>query len=245
MRLYKIFLISMLFLVSVGGVCATDTDTNTTDYCLSDVNCSNTLTNNLNSNDVIYNDSNIDCCGAIAFQSVLKENGINITLEEANTAIHSVNGTTSMQGLINGAKAYNLTAYPVRINASDLQPNFIVHMNINDTNHWYVMSNVINDSDVSDKNIVLDIGEFNKYYDNNALLITKDINLNLNTLHAAMLSSLEYEKITGNSKWTIVKGIAREVAKNPYVKKAVRKGKAFISSIIKDNRIIIIDNRDS
>ena len=34
MKLYKLFLISMLFLVSVGGVCATDTDTNTTDYCL-------------------------------------------------------------------------------------------------------------------------------------------------------------------------------------------------------------------
>ena len=127
----------LLLLVSVSSVCAADNNTDFDNNCLSDVNCSNTLTNNLNNHndDVIDNDSNIDCCGAIAFQTVLKENGINITLEESNKAIHSVNGTTSMQGLIDGARKYNLTAYP--INADGL----ILHMNINGTGHWATIDN--------------------------------------------------------------------------------------------------------
>ena len=168
----------LLLLVSVSGVCATDP--NNTD----------SLTT------VGDNVSDTYGCGAAAFKIVLEDKGINITLEEAAKATNTVNGSTSMQGLIDGAKAYNLTAYPVKINASDLQPNFIVHININGTGHWCVMSDRINASDVSDKNIILDIAEFNKYYDNNALLITKDTNLNLNTLKATILSSLEYEKIT-------------------------------------------------
>lgn len=155
MKLYKLFFISILFLVSVGGVCATDTD-NISDFdnsCLSDVNCSNTLTYDLN-NDVICNGSYIDCCGAIAFQSVLKENGINITLEEANKAIHSVNGTTSMQGLIDGAKAYNLTAIPIKINADGL----ILHMNINGTGHWATIEDFNNYAIIITKEPVLSVG---------------------------------------------------------------------------------------
>ena len=119
---------------------------------------------------------------------------------------------------------YNLTVYPVKINASDLQPNFIVHMNINDTNHWYVIDDIVNASDVSDKNIILDIAEFNKYYDNNALLITKDTNLNLNTLKATILSSLEYEKITGNGKV----GVLIKILKNSKVRKTIKDGVNYV-----------------
>ena len=192
-----VLLTLLLPLVSVSSVCATDNNTDFDNNCLSDVNCSNTLTNNLNSNDVIYNDSNIDCCGAIAFQSVLKENGINITLEEANTVIHSVNGTTSMQGLIDGAKAYNLTAYPVKINASDLQPNFIVHMNTNGSGHWAVVHTTDSNSCISDKCITLNIDEFNNYYDNNSIIITNNSNFSINNLNVILLSKKECSDIIG------------------------------------------------
>ena len=187
MKLYKLFLVSMLFLVSVGGVCATDTD-NITDFdnnCLSDVNCSNTLTNNLNSNDdVIDNEDNdIDCCGAIAFQSVLKENGINITLEESNKAIHSVNGSTSMQGLIDGAKAYNLTAIPLKFNNSNLKTGFIVHMNIDGKGHWIPIEN----------------------FTNHILVISNDSNLNINNFNPINLNNLECKNLAGY-KGKVIRG---------------------------------------
>ena len=167
-----VLLTLLLLLVSVSSVCAADNNTDFDNNCLSDVNCSNTLTNNLNSKDVIYQDSNIDCCGAIAFQSALKENGINITLEEANTAIHSVNGTTSMQGLIDGARKYNLSAYAIKLNDSNFNTGFIIHMeNLNGENHWASLE------------------EFTNY----AIIITKDSNLNINNL-----DSLECEKVLGD-----------------------------------------------
>lgn len=185
----------MLFLVSVGGVCATDTDTNTTDYCLSDVNCSNTLTNNLNSNNVIDND--IDCCGAIAFQSVLKENGINITLEESNKAIHSVNGSTSMQGLIDGAEKYNLSAVGAVIKAEDLKTGYIIHMNIDNTGHWAVIENITNQvnlNDISD-DVILPLDDLKQYYTNKTVIISKKP---INDLNASILDNSECEKIIGN-----------------------------------------------
>ena len=194
-----VLLTLLLLLVSVSSVCAADPD-NITDFdnnCLSDVNCSNTLTNNLNSNDVIYNDSNIDCCGAIAFQSVLKENGINITLEEANTVIHSVNGTTSMQGLIDGAKAYNLTAIPIKINISNLQPNSIVHMNIGGTGHWAIFNNITNEIIyLNDNN--LDLDEFKKVYTNQSMIILYNDNFSTNEFNGSILNNTN--QIVG-SRW--------------------------------------------
>ena len=74
-----VLLTLLLLFLSVSSVTAADnnTDSLTTvgdNSCLFDVNCSNTLNNDLNNHDVICNDSDIDCCGAIAFQSVLKQN---------------------------------------------------------------------------------------------------------------------------------------------------------------------------
>ena len=150
-KIYGLVLLTLLLLlVSVSGVCAAD---NTTGTVVFDNNC----VDNLNNGTIILDDNlNNNCCGAIAFQSVLKENGINITLEEANKAIHSVNGTTSMQGLIDGAKAYNLTATPIKLN-SDFKTGFIVHIeDFDGVQHW------------------ANLKDFSNY----ALIISKDSNLN-------------------------------------------------------------------
>ena len=165
--LYKSLLFLMIFICSVGSVCATDTDNITVDNSLSDVISNVGIVND------IERSNNDNCCGAVAFQSALKENGINITLKEANKAIHSVNGTTSMQGLIDGARKYNLTAVPLKFNNSNLKTGFIVHMNINGTGHW---------ASVND-------------FDNYALIITKDSDLHINTND---LTISECEKIIGS-----------------------------------------------
>ena len=205
---YSLILLTLLLLlVSVSSVCATDP-------------------NNTDSLTTVEDNDNVYGCGVVAFQKALEYNEVNISLEEAEKATNTVNGSTSIQGLIDGARKYNLTAYPVKINASDLQPNFIVHMNINGTGHWCVMGEIINASDVSDKNIILDIAEFNKYYDNHALLITNDSNLNIDTLSAGLLSSLECEKIIGNGKLRPVIIVAKKVYK--WVKK---NGKIIYSKV--------------
>lgn len=99
------------------------------------------------------------------------------------------------------------------INDSDLQYNFIVHMNVDGAGHWCVIGDIINNSNVSNQNIVLDIAEFNKDYDNNAIIITKDSNLNIDNLSATLLSSLECEKITGDGKIKPIINIVKKVYK--------------------------------
>ncbi len=161
--LYKSLLFLMIFICSFGSVCATDTDNITMDNSLSDVNSNVEIVEEIESSNINSNNDNLNndvsdednyCCGAVAFQSVLKENGINITLEESNKAIHSVNGSTSMQGLIDGAKAYNLTAIPIKINADGL----ILHMNINGTGHWATIEDFNNYAIIITKEPVLSVG---------------------------------------------------------------------------------------
>ncbi|MCQ2965098.1 MAG: hypothetical protein MJ203_05990, partial [archaeon] len=92
----------MIFICSVGSVCATDTDNITVDNSLSDVNSNVEIVNDIeisNVNNNVSNDNNDYCCGVIVFKEALKENGINISLEEAKEAVKpTVNGSTSMQG---------------------------------------------------------------------------------------------------------------------------------------------------
>ena len=92
----------------------------------------------------IYQEDNISDygCGVVAFQAVLKNKGINITLDEATNATNTINHTTSMQGFIDGAKNYNLSAVGVNIKAANLKTNYIVHMNIDGNEHWAVIENI-------------------------------------------------------------------------------------------------------
>ena len=77
-----------------------------------------------------------------------------------------------MQGLIDGARKYNLTTYAVKFNDSDLKTGFIIHMkDLNGVNHWASLE------------------EFTNY----GLIITKDSILNFNNL-----DSIECKNIIGD-----------------------------------------------
>ena len=85
-------------------------------------------------------------CGAASFATALNNMGMNISLDEAKMAANtSINGT-SMKGLVDAAAKYNLTAYGVYADSSNLKENFIVHMNINGAEHWSVIKEISKDS---------------------------------------------------------------------------------------------------
>ena len=138
----------------------------------------------LNTTGVVMSDDEYSC-GAASFATVLNNIGVNITLDEAKTAVNTtVNGTT-MEGIINGANKYNLTAYGINVNINYLNENYIVHMSINGTDHWSVVKQISDDyiilADPNEGNINYTKKEFAKFYTNNSIIISKSL-IDTNTL---------------------------------------------------------------
>ena len=140
----------------------------------------------LNTAGVVMSDDSYSC-GAASFATVLNNMGVNITLDEARTAVNTtINGTT-MEGIINGANKYNLTAYGINADISCLNENFIVHLSINGTEHWSVVKQISEDyiilADSNDGNIEYTKEEFAKFYTNNSVIISKSL-IDKNTLES-------------------------------------------------------------
>lgn len=190
-------LICIVFLLSVSCVVASDsfetdnaTDLNDNTVIEEDNNLDDEFNSEEYSEDVInqndYNQLELNTtgivmsndeysCGAASFATVLNNLGVNITLDEAKTAVNTtVNGTT-MEGIINGANKYNLTACAINVNTADLKENFIVHMNILGINHWSVVKEIGNETiilaDPNLGNFEYDLTEFNQYYTNQTIFI--------------------------------------------------------------------------
>lgn len=83
-----------------------------------------------------------------------------------------------MAGIINGAIKYNLSAYALNINTNNLKENYIIHMNIIGVDHWSVVKSVTTESiilaDPNLGNYKYDLLEFNQYYTNHSVIITKN-----------------------------------------------------------------------
>lgn len=183
--------------------------------------------NNLNI--VMSNDSY--SCGAASLATVLNNLGINISLNDAKMAANTtVNGTT-MKGLIDAAAKYNLTAYGVYADISNLNENFIVHMNINGAEHWSVIKEINNERvTLADPNlgyVEFDLKNFKEYYTNNSIII-------LNKSGRDSLDMSNYN-IIHNSKLNVIsgKGYAYYYSKKiSYIKNKVNPGYAFLVKII-------------
>lgn len=81
----------------------------------------------LNTTGIVMSDDEYSC-GAASFATVANNLGINISLDEAKTAVNTtINGTT-MEGILNGASKYKLYATGIYINSTELKENYIVHM---------------------------------------------------------------------------------------------------------------------
>lgn len=183
--------------------------------------------NNLNI--VMSNDSY--SCGAASLATVLNNLGINISLNDAKMAANTtVNGTT-MKGLIDAAAKYNLTAYGIYADISNLNENFIVHMNINGAEHWSVIKEINNETvTLADPNmgyVEFDLKNFKEYYTNNSIII-------LNKSRRDSLDISNYN-IIDNSKLNVIsgKGYAYYYSKKiSYIKNKVNPGYAFLVKII-------------
>ena len=164
-------------MVSVSSVCAADNNTGS-------------LTT-VKDNDSVYG------CGVVAFQTALEYNDVNISLEEAEKATNTVNGSTSMQGLIDGAEKYNLSAVGASIKVEDLKTGYIVHMNIDNMGHWavieYLSDNVVLNNAYD--YLIFSIDDFRQYYTNKTVIISKEP---INSLNNFTLNSSECKNIIGN-----------------------------------------------
>lgn len=118
-------------------------------------------------------------CGAASFATVVNNLGKNITLNEAKHATNTTINGTSMNNMVNAAKKYNLTAYALNIGTNNLKENYIIHMNIIGVDHWSVVKTLTNESiilaDPNLGNYKYDLLEFNQYYTNNSVIITKSV----------------------------------------------------------------------
>ena len=169
-------------------------------------------------------------CGAASFATALYNLGINVSLDEARIAANTtVNGTT-MKGLVDAAAKYNLTAYAVKADISDLKENFIVHMNINGAKHWSVIKEINREkvtlADSSLGYVEYDLERFRQYYTNNSLII----------LNKSQINSLDMTKYTiiDNTKLNGIygKGYAYQYSKKISYIQSKPKGYAFQVKII-------------
>lgn len=164
----------------------------------------------LNTTGIVMSDDEYSC-GAASFATVANNLGINISLDEAKTAVNTTTDGTTMEGIINGAKNYNLTAYGVSVNMNYLNENYIVHMSINGTEHWSVVKEISQNhvvlADSSMGNINFTKEEFSNFYTNNSIIISKsisDLNI-LNSNNVVIITDYKKLKISGKSKWTTKK----------------------------------------
>ena len=116
-------------------------------------------------------------CGPASLATVLNKNGLNLTLKEVSKITNTTENGTTMQSIIDAAKYYNFSAIGVEIDTSDLKENYIVHLNINGSEHWTVITKVTDEyvylADSSEGNIKLSIDEFNSYFTRKAIIISK------------------------------------------------------------------------
>lgn len=131
----------------------------------------------LNTTGIVMSDDDYSC-GAASFATVLNNLGINMTLDEAKNAVNTNTNGTAMVGIINGAIKYNLSAYALNINTNNLKENYIIHMNIIGVDPWSVVKSVTTESiilaDPNLGNYKYDLLEFNQYYTNHSVIITKN-----------------------------------------------------------------------
>lgn len=173
-------------------------------------------------------------CGATSFATVLNNLRKNITLNEAKIATNTtVNGTT-MQGILDATKNYDMIGFGVQLDAKYLKENYIVHMDILGIEHWSVVREITEDfiilADPNLGNYKYDLLEFNQYYTNHTIII-----LNKQQNNQSISSFLEINSSTisnSNQKYISGKGYAFYVSKSMSYINANPKGYAFQYTII-------------
>ena len=187
----------------------------------------------LNTTGVVMSDDEYSC-GAASFATVLNNLGKNITLNESKIATNcSLNGTT-MKGILEASKKYNLIGIGVKIESTNLKENYIVHMDIIGVNHWSVLKEINEDfiilADPNLGNYKYGLFEFNQYYTNQTIIILNNTNItnSVNTVlpdNYSFISEIGQKAISGN-------GYAFYLSKKMSYINVNPKGHAFSCTVI-------------
>lgn len=173
-------------------------------------------------------------CGAASFATVVNKLGKNITLNEAKIVTNcSVNGTT-MKGILDASKKYNLIGVGVQIESTNLKENYIVHMDIMGVNHWSVVKEINKDfiilADPNLGNYKYDLLEFNQYYTNQTIIILNNSNIT-NSVNIVLQDNYSFISEIGQ-KAIFGNGYAFYLSKKMSYINANPKGYAFSCTVI-------------
>lgn len=117
-------------------------------------------------------------CGPASLATALNRLGLDLSLNQVSKHTNTSLDGTTMQSLIDAAKYYNLSACGVEIDAKNLKENYIVHLNLNGCEHWTVISKVTDThvflADSTEGNINFTIDEFNSFYTNKSIVLSKN-----------------------------------------------------------------------
>ncbi|WP_280636280.1 NosD domain-containing protein [Methanobrevibacter arboriphilus] len=178
------------------GICLYDSIFNITE-----VNFTNTTENliNINSTGIVMSDYVYDC-GPASLATVLKNLGINTTLEEIIELTGSDISGTSMYGLIQAAREKGLIVEGVNLSVDKLRQNNIVFLMINGEGHFVVIKNITNNivylADSSLGNINMTMEKFLEFYSGKAIIITNNAT-DTQLINITLLSDNETEILIG------------------------------------------------
>ncbi|WP_432703681.1 C39 family peptidase [Methanothermobacter thermautotrophicus] len=115
-------------------------------------------------------------CGPAALATILQRLGVNTTEDELAELAGTTEDGTTMQGLLEAARAMGMNATGMRLSISELRANMIAYTISDGIGHYTVINEITGDTvklaDPSLGNIEMSIDDFAQIYSGNALVIT-------------------------------------------------------------------------
>jgi len=190
---YVLLLVVLLLAVSVNSSAAAENstldDTACADNCTvleaqgDDVTGALTHNVTVDSEGVVLQARNYTC-GPAALATVLQRLGVNTTEDELAGLAGTTEDGTTMQGLLEAARAKGMNATGMKLNISELTENMIAYTINDGTGHYTVINEITNDTiklaDPSLGNIEMNIEEFAEIYSGYALVINDPNNPQVN-----------------------------------------------------------------
>lgn len=144
-------------------------------------------------------------CGPAALATLLHRLGINATEDELASLAGTGEDGTTMQGLIEAARAKGVKLTGMKLNITELGENMIVHLTINGTDHYSLITaitqNTIKLADPTQGNIELSLKEFQRIYSGYALLQDNQTTDKSRTLTAEETQNIKGKGLRWSYRW--------------------------------------------
>ncbi|ADP77738.1 peptidase C39 bacteriocin processing [Methanothermus fervidus DSM 2088] len=209
-------LVVLVAMVSVSCVSAADTissqHSNDT-LCIMDATGYtadiSTIHSEIEKTDVILQSKDYTC-GPAALSMVLQKLGIQATEDELAALAGTTEEGTTMQGLVEAAKAKGVNAVGMKLGINELKENMIVHLMKDGEGHYAVVkeitANTIKLADPGLGNIELSLEKFQEIYTGNALVINQTTNQNTSNTNKTEENITTSNKILSKEEMQNIKG---------------------------------------